>query len=229
MRAKQIKVFMLILLSQFVLSCYFVDYFESDETTQESSSSSTSQASVVLGDSLGAKAGDVNESGLSEVYATVSTYPPASIRPDPDMYARRLLLQHRAEGEAVAKEIGSIEDYRLLLGGASLDFQKNPQEDFDATSLLANISVAERICQGLVAPDESTGWESILPARPADWQTNITFLAQRFFGVPSSEISSEIISSLKTILDSNTESTLTQASYISVCTALALDAESIFI
>ena len=212
--------------------CYFVDYFNSDETNSDGETTvDASSSQGVLGVTLGSKAGTIDELALEEVYSATSSQAPASIRPDPDMYARRLLLQHHEEGVLVAKEIGSIEAYRLLLGGASLDFQTNPQEDFDATSLLANISVAERICQGLVAPEitDNSSWTSILPANPSDWETNIKYLAQRFLGVPSSDISNETILLLKNIMDSNTEDSYTNESYISVCTALALDAESLLI
>ncbi|MFK7826815.1 MAG: hypothetical protein AB8G05_21915 [Oligoflexales bacterium] len=213
-------------------SCYFVDYFETSDQQSETDAA-TGPTGSVIGQTLGDKAGDKDDAALDAVYAAVSGVPPASIRPDPDMYARRLLLQYRQEGSTVAREIGSIEGFRLLLGGASEDFQKTPQKEFDATSLLASLSVAERICEGLVSPDERQfpGWESILPVSPNDWEANIRFLAQRFIGKPSTKIDESIISSLKEILDSNlTEgSTYTFASYIPVCATLALDAEALLL
>ena len=181
--------FMVLLISGLVQSCYFVDYFEASDQESEANAVTDSTGSVI-GHTLGTKAGEKDDSALDAVYAAVSGIPPASIRPDPDMYARRLLLQYREEGSTVAREIGNIEGFRLLLGGASQDFQKTPQKEFDATSLLASLSVAERICEGLVAPDERQypGWESILPADPSDWEANIKFLAQRFIGKPSAKI-----------------------------------------
>ena len=217
----------------FTQACYFVDYFEAGKQESETDAA-TDPSGSVIGRTLGDKAGAKDDSALDAVYAAVSGIPPASIRPDPDMYARRLLLQYRQEGSTVAREIGSIEGFRLLLGGASQDFQKTPQKEFDATSLLASLSVAERICEGLVAPSERQypGWESILPAAPSDWETNIRFLAQRFIGKPSSKIDESVISSLKVILDSNlgeNTSNYTFGSYIPVCATLALDAEALLL
>lgn len=217
----------------FLQACYFVDYFEPEDQETETETSTGTTGGSVIGRTLGDRAGSRDDSALDAVYAAVSEIPPASIRPDPDMYARRLLLQYRQEGSTVAREIGNIEGFRLLLGGASQDFQKTPQKEFDATSLLASLSVAERICEGLVAPDERQypGWESILPAAPTEWDANIRFLAQRFIGKPSSKIDDSIIDSLKQILDSNlgTAQTYSYSTYIPVCATLALDAEALLL
>ena len=225
-------IFLILTVSSLVQSCYFVEYFDSSDQESEASVATDSTGSVI-GRTLGDKAGARDDSAHDAVYAAVSGIPPASIRPDPDMYARRLLLQYRQEGSTVAREIGNIEGFRLLLGGASQDFQKTPQKEFDATSLLASLSVAERICEGLVAPDERQypGWDTILPSAPSDWESNIKFLAQRFIGKPSTKINDDIITSLKLILDSSlTEGGgYTLGNYIPVCATLALDAEALLL
>ena len=51
------------------------------------------QASGVLGDSLGEKAGELNQTALDAVHSVTTTIAPAGIRPDPDLFFRRLLLR----------------------------------------------------------------------------------------------------------------------------------------
>lgn len=226
------QLILLLMISTIISSCYFVDFFKSKEDSDDTDSVTGSGTSTILGQSLGTQAGNRNDDALETVYAVTSSVPPASIRADPDLYARRLLLQYRPEGSTVAREIGSIEGFRLLLGGASEDFQRTPQENYDATSLLANLSVAEIICEGLVAPNSSRhqGWTSILPYAPSEWEQNFRFLAQRFLGKPSSEITDEQMTSLKNIMDSwTTSGSYSLESYIPVCTALAMDAESLLL
>jgi hypothetical protein len=209
--------------------CYFFDFFNS---STKSGSGGAVDGGTVLGRSLGNHAGGVDEAALASVYAATSSHAPAAIRPDPDLYARRMLLQYREEGSTVARQIGAIESYRTLLGGASEDFIKKPQEEYDATSLLATYKVAESVCTGLVNPNasEHPGWESILPAEPTEIDTNLKFLAQRFLGRPAAKIEPEIIDSLRSILEgSNTSGALTNATYVPVCAMLALDAEALFL
>lgn len=221
----------LIILIEILSACNFVEFFQEEDS--DATSESTGVTNVpVIGDSLGPKASNFDANILESVYSETSDIPPASIRPDPDMYSRRLLLQYRQEGATVAREIGSIEGFRLLLGGASEDFQKNPQKDFDATSLLASLIVAEKICEGLVAPNDSQhiGWSSILPQDPSNWEENIKFLAQRFIGKRSENIDTSVLDSLKSIMDAYESSTsYSNSSYIPVCTTLAMDADSLLL
>jgi hypothetical protein len=213
-----------------ISGCYFVDFFKSKK--QGDGSNAAYDPTGVLGRSLGERAGGVDEAALAVVYGITTEIPPAAVRPDPDLYARRLLRQYRDEGSTVARQIGRIEDYRELLGGASEDFQKTPQEEYDATSLLATLQVTEVVCEGLVSPNQNMypGWSSILPAPADDWQTNIRFLAQRFLGKPSDQIDGATIERLKGILDlSRVGGVYTPASYIHVCATLSLDAEAAFL
>jgi len=226
---KIVKLTLVLAVCLSMTGCYFVDFFKESKLTGRGGSE---ENSGLLGQSIGSKANGVNEAALSALYDISTTVPPAAIRPDPDLFARRMLLQYRSEGSTVARQIGSIESYRTLLGGASEDFQKVPQEEYDATSLLATYKVAEVVCEGLVNPNSNShpGWESILPADVSDWDTNISFLAQRFIGRPSSKIDSSIITALKTIMDENhSGGSYTNSSYVPVCAALALDAESLFL
>ncbi len=225
-----IKIILMVFLTSSLQGCFFFDFFKKDKSS--GSDQGASDPSVVLGQSLGDRAGGIDEEALEAVYAITTTQAPAAIRPDPDLYARRLLLQYRSEGSTVARQIGSVEDYRELLGGASQDFQKVPQEEYDATSLLATLQVTEVICEGLVAPNSSEhpGWETILPADASDWVTNIRYLAQRFLGKPSDEIDGTIIDNLKAIMDDyNGSSSYSLASYVPVCATLSLDAEAAFL
>lgn len=177
------------------------------------------------------KAGGADDSALSFLQEVPAVLPPAVIRPDPDVFVRRLLRQFRAEGSLVAQEIGRVEAFRLLLGGASEDFRTPPQETYDATSLLASQKVAEEICEGLVAPDSGRhpGWASILPEPPADVAGNVKFLAQRFLALPSSRIAPEVIAALKELVLSEGNQGAQYASYIPACVALSTDAEALFL
>lgn len=216
--------------------CYIFNFLDG-----ESNSGGSSQGAVfngaVAGLPLGDKAGDVDEAALAEVYGVVSDHAPAAIRPDPDLFVRRLLRQYRAEGATVARQIGMVEQFRLLLGGATEDFSKPAQNSYDATSLLAVFKVAEDVCRGLVAPhvNDHPGWETILPYGVDEERANIAWLAQRFIGKPSSQIESSIVDELLNIMDVerpylNPRWTSSQyAKYIPACAALALDAEALYL
>lgn len=179
----------------------------------------------------GSKALGVNEALLNQVHTTTSERAPAAIRPDPDTYIRNLLRQYRTEGPVIAQEIGRVEDYRPLLGGANEDFSKVPQLTYDSTSLLAVQKVSAEICEGLVAPSaRHQGWESILPAAPDSVDANLRFLAQRFIGLPSAQIADDVIADLREILDLSTDDgRVTYQSYIPVCVALTIDAEALYL
>lgn len=211
-------------------SCYFFNFFDKED--QEAESQESIISGVVQGQTLGNKAGEASEEALNEIHAITTDIAPAAIRIDPDIYARKLLLQYHKEGTTIAKQIGKIENYRSLLGGASEDFQTKPQEEFDATSLLTTMTVATIVCEGLVNPNswEHAGWKSILPATPDQWEKNIRYLAQRFIGKPSNSIDSTIITELKNILDTqDNEGGYSNGSYVSVCATLALDADALFL
>lgn len=207
-------------------SCYFVDFFRRSRDAGESGEGNSSD---VLGDDLGAKAGGRNDAALASVYAVATTKAPAAVRPDPDLLARRLLRQFRSEGTTLARSIGEVENYRQLLGGASIDFATAPATGYDATSVLAAMKVAEEICRALVAPSdwEHPGWQTILPAAVTDVRTNLVFLAQRITGVSSNDLSSAKIDQLETIFDNaNTDGQVTADDYVSPCTAVVLDAQA---
>lgn len=186
----------------------------------------------VIGSPIGQKADGPDYAALEEIYDITTDYAPAAIRPDPDTYVRQLLLQYRKEGSVVAQEIGRVEKYRILLGGASEDFSKDPQETYDATSLLASISVAEEICTALVAPSRSKhpGWKTILPYAPSKVRKNVTFLAQRFLGISSDDIPDSTIDDLIDILEIGTGGGAdSYKDYVPVCTTLAIDADALLL
>lgn len=221
-----VRILILALASQTLPGCYVFKKKSMSEGTRQASTAE------VLGASLGDKAGELNEAALAEVHAVTTTHAPAGVRPDPDTFVRQLLLQYREQGAVVAREIGRVEQYRMLLGGASNNFAIVPQETYDATSLLAELKVAEEVCASLVDPDERqhAGWDSILPADPADTTTNIQYLAQRLIGLPSSNISADAITQLNAILQTAlVNGRVTNASYIPVCATLLIDAEALLL
>lgn len=186
---------------------------------------------ALLGESLGPRASGIDEAALQDVYAVTTTHAPAGVRPDPDLFVRQLLLQYRDQGSLVAREIGRVESFRMLLGGANENFTIVPQETYDATSLLAELKVAEEVCQSLVAPDARLhpGWSTILPAAASEVDTNVRFLAQRLLGVASTTIDEDNINSLKEILASAQGATLDNQDYIPVCATLIIDAEALLL
>lgn len=222
---------------QLLSGCYIFNFFN-----KKSSGGGGGAADVytgtVIGQTLGQKAGGPDEAALSAIRSVPATHAPAALRPDPDLFVRRLLLQYRNEGATVARQIGTVEQYRLLLGGASEDFSKMPQDSYDATSLLAVFKVAEEVCRGLVAPNrwEHEGWSTILPYAAEQESENIAWLAQRIIGVPSAELSAAALTELQAIMDAE-EPHITDnwwadgqpfAKYIPVCATLALDAEAMY-
>lgn len=227
-----LRVMILTLGTSMLLSgCYIYNFFKDDVETEQEQTNSV-LTGVVLGRSLGTRTFGYNEAALADVHAVATSYAPAPIRPDPDTYIRQLLRSYRNEGMTLARQIGVVEDYRDLLGGANQDFSKDASKGYDATSLLSSMKVAEIICEGLVSPNsvDHEGWTSILPAAPSDWETNIEFLAQRFIGLPSTKIELSVITELKAILDGfDTDGVYSNDSYIPVCTALAVDAEALYL
>jgi hypothetical protein len=183
----------------------------------------------LIGDSLGEKALGENPELLAELHDETTEVAPAALRADPDVYVRQLLREYRPEGETMAREIGRVEKYRLLLGGASDDFKTSPAKSFDATSLLASQKVAEEICISLVAPtSEQRGWTTILPHPPSDVKKNLVFLAQRFLGLPEEQIPATVLTELRELVDEDKSSSNYRVEdYVSACVALAMDADAL--
>lgn len=218
--------------------CYLYSFFKRDRHDGSGEQGATVFTGTVLGQPIGEKAGGPNEAALASVYAVATTHKPAPIRPDPDLLVRRLLREYRPEGATMARQIGQVEQFRLLLGGASQDFATAPQETYDATSLLAVAKVAEEACRALVAPSawEHPGWSTILPYAPDDERANVVWLTQRVTGKTASQIDDTQVSDLLAIMASEkaqNSSSRTQGGafdkYISVCTALALDANALYL
>ena len=199
---------------------------------RRSLSSNKSGSNGTLKPPPGGKAGEIDPAALGLVYDVTTKTPPAAIRPDPDLYVRRLLRQYRPENSVIARQIGKVEQFRLLLGGATEDFRTEPQETYDATSLLAMQKVAEEICTGLVAPTgyEHPGWNTILPHPTDQVNENLKFLAQRFLGLPTERISNEVLAALALLVDDAKENNqYTYDSYIPACVALSTDAEALLL
>ncbi len=230
-----VAIYLLFILS--LQSCYIQSFFNKKKG-QGSSDPNGLFGGTVIGQSLGPLAGGVDEAGLKAVHTVLTKNAPAALRPDPDLVVRRLLKQFRPDGATLAYQIGRVEQYRMLLGGASTDFAKMPQESYDATSLLAVYKVAEEVCRGLVAPNSSEhgGWTSIMPYPPSADRENTLWLAQRIIGKPSQEISDSKINSLLAIMAAEEPTIMTNwwarsqpySKYISVCATLTLDAEALY-
>jgi hypothetical protein len=219
-------------LSSSVSGCYILNFFKKDH---ESDGGGDTFSGTVAGQSLGDRAGGLDEAALALVYGETTEHAPAAIRPDPDTYVRQLLKQYREPGAIIARQIGNVEQFRLLLGGATEDFSKPPQETYDATSLLTMYAVAQQICIGLVAPNpwEHEGWATILPYPASQEESNIQWLAQRFLGQHSSTVDSAKISALMDILSAEEDFLEydygSYAKYVPVCATLALDAEALLL
>lgn len=206
----------------FVMSCQ--PQIDLDEEDKLSSRSNLSE--------LGSKAGGMDSAALASAYGITTSVAPAALRLDPDLYARRLLRQYRAEGLTLARAVGNLEDYRELLGGASQDFRVVPQEVYDATSLLALQKVTEDVCVSLVNPtwtQQQQGWKTILPQAATEVNANIRFLAQRIMGVPSSYISEAVITTLIAEVNRTRKGAATYADYVPSCVMLTVDAEALLL
>ncbi|MEY4064393.1 MAG: hypothetical protein RIR26_601 [Pseudomonadota bacterium] len=178
------------------------------------------------------KAGEQNDVTLALVHGEALQTPPAAVRPDPDLYARRLLKQFRSDGNTLARQLGQLEQYRLMLGGASEDFRTVPQDTYDSTSLLTLQKVAREICVSLINPTsgQHPGWNSVLPYALSDVENNMKFLMQKMLGLPETELNATALSELVDIVRSFPENgSVTKSSYVYGCTALALDAEALLL
>jgi hypothetical protein len=178
------------------------------------------------------KAGGEIVSSLTTVHASALQSAPAAVRPDPDLYARRLLKQFRKDGNTLARQLGRIEKYRLMLGGASEDFRTVPQDAYDATSLLTLQKVAQEVCISLITPSayDHPGWSNILPESPANVQANVKFLMGRMLGFPESALNSTAVSELVEMVNAFPENgVVTAKSYLPACSAIAMDAEALLL
>lgn len=178
------------------------------------------------------KAGGENATTLASVHASSMQSSPASVRPDPDLYARRLLKQFRTDGNTLARQLGQVEQYRLMLGGASDDFRTVPQETYDATSLLTLQKIAQDICVALLTPDSSKhpGWASVLPETPTNIQANIKYLMRRMLGLSESTLNSTSLTELVEMVNAFPDNgVITAKSYLTACTAIAMDAEALLL
>ncbi len=190
------------------------------------------ESSAVVGDIPFAKAGTANSTALANVHSSGFASAPAAIRPDPDLFARRLLKTFRYDGNTLARQLGRVERFRLMLGGATDDFRTVPQDTYDATSLLTLQKVAEEICIALVAPTsaEHPGWQTVLTAAPENVETNVRALMKKMLGLTESSLSSSALVELAEMVRADAvNGVIAHASYVTACTAMAMDAEALFL
>lgn len=179
-----------------------------------------------------AKAGSEVENSLNDLRANAFQSAPAAVRPDPDLFARRLLKQFRPDGNTMARQLGKIEQFRLMLGGATDDFRTVPQNGYDSTSLLTLQKVAHLICTSLVDPDpsEHPGWENVLPNASSEIALNIKFLMSKILGLSESSLNPTSVSELSDMVTELKASGLdVTESYVYACTAIALDGEALLL
>lgn len=204
----------------FLLGCRFKTAFQ--ETTEDST----------IGAIPFSKASGENASGLAKVHAESFASAPAAVRPDPDLYARRLLKQFKSDGNTLARQLGLVEQYRLMLGGATDDFRTVPQESYDATSLLTLQTVAEEICTALVTPNSwsQPGWQTVLTEPPANVEANIRALMSKMLGLPNGGLSSTAVSELVEMVQLEAKNgVIENKNYVTACTAMAMDAEALLL
>ena len=116
-----------------------------------------------------------------------------------------------------------MESYRLLRR-RSQDFTITPQETYDATSLLANLKVAEEVCLGLVARIGGNIRAGLnLPSAPSKLSRPFLQRIKAFLPALSIQKQTSLESLLQTALDEEGNVTY---DYIPVCAALVLDADS---
>jgi hypothetical protein len=179
-----------------------------------------------------AKAGSEDSAALARVHAEAVASAPAAIRPDPDLYARRLLRQFKPDGNTMARQLGLLEQFRMMLGGASDDFRTVPQDSYDATSLLTLQKVAQTICQALVAPQAwaQPGWKTVLPEPPIQVEANVRALMKKMLGLPEASLDATAIAELiDMVLAEPVNGVVSYESYITACTAMAMDAEALLL
>ncbi|MFZ9521182.1 MAG: hypothetical protein ACO3A4_11970 [Silvanigrellaceae bacterium] len=179
-----------------------------------------------------AKAGGEDAVGLARVHAESFASAPAAIRPDPDLYARRLIRQFRSDGNTMARQLGLVEQYRLMLGGASDDFRTVPQDTYDATSLLTLQKVAQEICISLVAPTSwrQPGWSTVLTEPPAQVEANVRSLMKRMLGISENSLDATAVADLVAMVNAEpVDGKIANESYITACTAIAMDAEALLL
>lgn len=189
-------------------------------------------ASVALDAIPFSRAGSELSNALTQVHSVSFQSAPAAVRPDPDLFARRLLKQFRPDGNTYARQLGRVEQFRLMLGGASEDFRTVPQTGYDSTSLLTLQKVAQLICASIVAPDSGThpGWESVLPNALNEIEPNVRFLMSRMLGLRESSLNSTSVSELTDIVSAFSVNGIVAAeSYVHACTAIALDGEALLL
>ena len=169
---------------------------------------------------------------LNSIRSIDTAHPPAGVRPDPDLFVRQLIYRFRSPGSVAAQEIGRIDQYRLLMGGASLDFVKNPQISYDSTSLLAILKVAEEICTSLISPDRNRhpGWSTILPFPLENRSENFAYLVEKIVGIPVEHITADLTASLSNLLDQGaSDGVVSNENYIPVCMSLVIDSQALLL
>ncbi|MEY2987337.1 MAG: hypothetical protein RJB13_858 [Pseudomonadota bacterium] len=189
-------------------------------------------AAPVLDEVPFAKAGGEIGATLTQVHGSSFQSAPAAVRPDPDLFARRLLKLFRPDGNTFARQLGQVEEYRLMLGGASDDFRTVPQSGYDSTSLLTLQKVARLICVSIVAPNSSQhpGWVSVLPNPPSEVGPNVKFLMSRMLGLNESALNISSVSELTELVNAFAEDgVVIDLSYVNACTAIALDGEALLL
>lgn len=194
---------------------------------------STNSSEAFSGETLGNKASSGPIVADIEALALVNhAVAPAPVRPDPDQYAKLLLLMFHSNDVGVARQLGRVEQYRLLLGGATEDFSTMPQNTYDATSLLAKMKVVEDICSSLINPVSwiHGDWQSILPYQASETDQNISFLSSRLLGTTTSDLSSEDLAILNEILvlGKNTDDEFSVEHYVPVCSAILMNSEILY-
>jgi hypothetical protein len=106
------------------------------------------------------------------------------IRMDPDLLAHQKVKTILGINSKNVELLGNLGSYRLLLGGASHDFQRDIQTNYDTTSLLTFYKINQDICAALVGETEK---DSQLPFPYLEIEKNLDFLIHHQVGLNSTE------------------------------------------
>ncbi len=188
---------------------------KSIKTQNQKTTTSQEKTTDVLGD----KALGAQDFYLQQIRNTPAALAPALIRPDPDLVMKNLLKSMTPSNLKLAKQLGIVEKYRLLLGGAPEDLSTLPQSNYDSTSLITIQALSSIVCTYILNNNSFT-WSA------KDSNTGVSYLAQRITGLSSnSDEFQQNLSAWKGLVTT----TKSYSDYSSLCTTLMMDPYTLYL
>jgi hypothetical protein len=189
---------------------------KSVKTQNEKTVTSQQKSKDVLGD----KALGAQDFYLQQIRSTSASLAPALIRPDPDLVMKNLLKSMTPNNLKLSKQLGVVEKYRLLLGGAPEDLSTSPQFNYDSTSLITIQSLSSTVCSYILSNSSFT-WSA------KDSQIGVSYLAQRITGLSSNSGEfQENISSWQALVPTTPNS---YSEYSNLCMTLMMDPYTLYL